>query len=49
MRARVARADPTGRDLCPNEATAKINAIVSGRRGQFLGFDTREGWAGWEW
>ena len=33
---------------CPTEATAKINAIVSGRRGQILGFDTREGWAGWD-
>ncbi|MEJ0078021.1 MAG: elongation factor G [Alphaproteobacteria bacterium] len=34
--------------VCPNEATAKINAIMSGRRGQILGFDTREGWAGWD-
>ena len=34
--------------VCPNEATAKINAILSGRRGQILGFDTREGWAGWD-
>ena len=33
---------------CPSEATAKINAIVSGRRGQLLGFDTREGWNGWD-
>jgi elongation factor G len=33
---------------CPNEATAKINAILSGRRGQILGFDTREGWNGWD-
>jgi elongation factor G len=33
---------------CPNEATAKINAIMSGRRGQILGFDTREGWPGWD-
>ena len=30
------------------EATAKINAILSGRRGQILGFDTREGWTGWD-
>jgi elongation factor G len=34
--------------VCPSEATAKINAILSGRRGQILGFDTREGWAGWD-
>ncbi|CAL8970288.1 Elongation factor G [Rhodoplanes serenus] len=34
--------------VCPNEATAKINAILSGRRGQILGFDTREGWTGWD-
>jgi len=33
---------------CPTDATAKINAIMSGRRGQILGFDTREGWAGWD-
>ena len=34
--------------VCPNEATAKVNAIVSGRRGQILGFDSREGWDGWD-
>ncbi len=34
--------------VCPSEATAKINAILSGRRGQILGFDTREGWLGWD-
>ncbi|MBR1144785.1 elongation factor G [Bradyrhizobium sp. AUGA SZCCT0431] len=34
--------------VCPTEATAKINAILSARRGQILGFDTREGWAGWD-
>ena len=34
--------------FCPTEATAKINAILSARRGQILGFDTREGWAGWD-
>jgi elongation factor G len=33
---------------CPNEATAKINALLSGRRGQILGFDTRDGWEGWD-
>jgi elongation factor G len=34
--------------VCPNEATAKMNALMSGRRGQILGFDTREGWDGWD-
>src|SRR6185436_11995467 len=34
--------------VCPNDSTAKINAILSGRRGQILGFDTREGWPGWD-
>jgi len=34
--------------VCPTEATAKINAILSGRRGQILGFDTREDWPGWD-
>jgi elongation factor G len=33
---------------CPSEASARINAILSGRRGQILGFDTREGWEGWD-
>src|SRR5271163_3795633 len=34
--------------VCPTDATAKINAILSARRGQILGFDTREGWLGWD-
>ncbi|MEX2034528.1 MAG: elongation factor G [Xanthobacteraceae bacterium] len=34
--------------VCPTDATAKMNAILSGRRGQILGFDTREGWNGWD-
>jgi elongation factor G len=34
--------------VCPTEATAKINAILSARRGQILGFDTRDGWDGWD-
>ncbi len=34
--------------VCPSDATAKVNAIISGRRGQILGFDTREGWNGWD-
>ncbi len=34
--------------VCPSDATAKINAILSGRRGQILSFETREGWNGWD-
>ncbi len=32
----------------PSEATAKVNSIVSSRRGQILGFDARPGWSGWD-
>ena len=32
----------------PNDATAKVNGIVSGRRGQLMGYDVREGWTGWD-
>ncbi len=32
----------------PSETTAKINGIISQRRGQILGFDHREGWPGWD-
>jgi elongation factor G len=34
--------------VCPTDATAKMNAILAGRRGQILGFDTRDGWNGWD-
>jgi elongation factor G len=34
--------------VCPSAATAKINALMSARRGQILGFDTRDGWDGWD-
>ncbi|MEO6945136.1 MAG: elongation factor G, partial [Nitrobacter sp.] len=34
--------------VCPSDATAKVNAILSARRGQILGFDTRESWSGWD-
>ncbi|MEP1932726.1 MAG: elongation factor G [Roseibium sp.] len=33
---------------CPNDSTARINAIVSAHRGQLLGFDARPGWSGWD-
>lgn len=34
--------------MVPSEATAKVNTIVSQRRGQILGFDARPGWPGWD-
>ncbi len=33
---------------CPNEATPRVNQIVTGHRGQLLGFDGRNGWGGWD-
>ena len=44
----AARADPQGGDRCPRRRQRQINGIVSRRRGQILGFDTRAGWAGWD-
>jgi elongation factor G len=32
----------------PSDATARVNAIVSARRGQILGFDARDRWPGWD-
>ena len=32
----------------PSDYTAKAQRIVSGRRGQILGFDAKEGWQGWD-
>lgn len=32
----------------PNEFTSKIQRLVSGRRGQILGFDSKDGWKGWD-
>ncbi|MEZ5817334.1 MAG: elongation factor G [Hyphomicrobiaceae bacterium] len=32
----------------PTDATSRINAMISQRRGQILGFDAREGWPGWD-
>jgi elongation factor G len=34
--------------VTPSDATARITAIVSQRRGQILGFDARPGWSGWD-
>ena len=32
----------------PSDATSRINQIVTGHRGQLLGFDGRDGWPGWD-
>ncbi len=32
----------------PNEFTAKLQRLISGRRGQILGFGPKEGWSGWD-
>ena len=32
----------------PNEFTSKIQRLISGRRGQILGFDAKAGWKDWD-
>jgi len=32
----------------PNEFTSRIQRVVSGRRGQLLGFEPKDGWNGWD-
>jgi elongation factor G len=32
----------------PSESTPRIQRLISGRRGQLLGFDARAGWDGWD-
>ncbi len=32
----------------PSDATPRVNQMVSGHRGQLLGFDGRGGWPGWD-
>ncbi len=34
--------------VVPNEYTSKVNTLITGRRGQILGFDAHEGWDGWD-
>jgi len=34
--------------LVPSDFTAKVHGMISGRRGQILGFEPKEGWAGWD-
>ena len=32
----------------PTEAMSKASGLVTARRGQILGYDTRPGWQGWD-
>ena len=32
----------------PNAFTARVQRLVSGRRGQILGYDAKPGWQGWD-
>ncbi len=32
----------------PNDFTSKVQRLVSGRRGQILGFQAKDGWTGWD-
>jgi elongation factor G len=32
----------------PSDSTSRIQRLISGRRGQLLGYDTRPGWTGWD-
>ena len=32
----------------PSDAISKVNGVITGRRGQILGFDVRDGWPGWD-
>jgi elongation factor G len=32
----------------PSDSTASVNSVISTRRGRILGFDSREGWRGWD-
>ncbi len=32
----------------PSDFTAKIHGLISGRRGQILGFEAKTGWDGWD-
>jgi elongation factor G len=36
------------RVCAPNNFTAKVLQLVSGRRGQILGYDTKSDWSGWD-
>jgi elongation factor G len=32
----------------PSDATPRLQRLISGRRGQLLGYDVRPDWAGWD-
>src|SRR2546423_3940643 len=32
----------------PSDSTASVNGVISTHRGRILGFDSREGWRGWD-
>ena len=32
----------------PNDFTSKVHGLISGRRGQILGFSPKDGWHGWD-
>ena len=32
----------------PSDFTARVHGLISGRRGQILGFDAKDGWQGWD-
>jgi elongation factor G len=32
----------------PSDSTSRIQRLISGRRGQLLGYDARPGWTGWD-
>ena len=32
----------------PSESTPRLQRLISGRRGQLLGYDSRPGWTGWD-
>jgi elongation factor G len=34
--------------VIPSEFTARVHGLISGRRGQILGFVPKEGWQGWD-
>ena len=32
----------------PTEFTSRVHGLISGRRGQILGYDAKAGWTGWD-
>jgi elongation factor G len=34
--------------IVPSEVTSRVNGVITGRRGQILGFDARREWPGWD-